>query len=94
MSRMSTVGRRGIVAVFAATIITTAAACGTDTGNDTGTEVKDSVPYAPGAVAPFIPTPSSGTSADAAERRGATEEPTPVTPAEKEPGPHGMRIPD
>lgn len=91
MSRMTTVGRRGIVAVFAATIITTAA-CGTDTGTDT--EVKDSVPYAPGAVAPVVPTPGSGTSADSAERRGATQEATPPTPAEKEPGPHGMRIPD
>ena len=93
MSRMTTVGRRGIVAVFAATIITTAA-CGTDTGTDTGTDVENSLPSAPGAVAPFTPTPGSGTSADSAERRGATQEATPVTPAERKPGPHGMRIPD
>ena len=89
MSRMTTIGRRGIVAVAAAAIITTAA-CGTDTGTDT---VEDTTPHAPGAVAPVIPAPSSGTSADAAERRGA-EQSTPVTPREKKPGPHGMRVPD
>ena len=106
MSRMTTAGRRGIVAVFAATIITTAA-CGTETGS----EVEDSeptTPYAPGAVAPVIP-PHAPTSADSAERRGAAQGPLsadsaerrgfaqelmPSDPAQRQPSPPGMRVPD
>lgn len=87
MSRITTVGRRGIVAAFAATIISTAA-CGTDTG----TEVEDSVPSAPAAIQPLAPTTPS--SADSAERRGAAQELMPPTPPTRQPTPAGRRVPD
>jgi hypothetical protein len=106
MSRMTTAGRRGIVAAFAATIITTAA-CGTETATD----VEDpgpTTPYAPGAVAPQL-APHAPTSADSAERRGAAQGPLsadsaerqgasqelmPSDPAQRQPSPPGMRVPD
>lgn len=88
MSRMTTVGRRGIVAAFAATIIISTAACGTQTGN----EVEDSVPAAPAAIQP--PAPTTPSSADSAERRGAAQELMPPTPPTRQPTPAGKRVPD
>lgn len=86
MSFQTSFGRSGFVAVFAATIITTAA-CGTQTG----TAVEDSAPTAPGAI-PAAPH----SSADAEERKGAAAEKMPPTPPppSSPPAPAGKRVPD
>jgi hypothetical protein len=90
MTEISTGARRGIAVAFIFAIATTAA-CGNETG---ATDVSTSVPGSIAQQAPF------GTSADAAERRGARgqQSPTSADAAERntqdQQAPGGKRVPD